>query len=83
MLNTLKVIALSALLLPAASICAQTEDSASSSTAPVARVYVTRPTHLDGFNVSSAGKLKGRSGPFSAWAWFFALPEFEPTRLPR
>ena len=66
MLNTLKVIALSALLLPAASICAQTEDSASSSTAPVARVYVTRPTHLDGFNVSSAGKLTPVPGsPFS------------------
>lgn len=37
-----------------------------SSTSPVARVYVTRPTHLDAFNVSSTGKLTAVPGsPFS------------------
>jgi hypothetical protein len=61
----LKYLALSFLLLPVASTFAQMEES-TSPTAPVARVYVTRPTHLDVFNVSSSGKLTPISGsPFS------------------
>lgn len=59
--STLKLLALSVLLLPAASIYAQTENST-----PVAHVYVTRPTHLDAFDVSSSGKLTAVPGsPFS------------------
>jgi len=61
----LKFLALSFTLLSAGLTYAQTEDS-NSSTAPVARVYVTRPTHLDVFNVSSSRKLTPISGsPFS------------------
>ena len=63
--STLKFVALSVTLLSACFTYAQTEDS-TSSTSPVARVYVTRPTHLDVFNVSSSGKLTPISGsPFS------------------
>jgi hypothetical protein len=40
--------------------------SAASSTSPVAFVYVTRPTHIDGFAVSSSGKLTPVPGsPFA------------------
>jgi hypothetical protein len=64
-LSTLKLLALSATLLSIASAYAQTEESTSSST-PVAHVYVTRPTHLDAFDVSSSGKLTAVPGsPFS------------------
>jgi len=64
-LTTLKFVALSVVLLPVAAINAQTKDSTSSS-GPVARVYVTRPTHLDAFDVSSSGKLTAVPGsPFS------------------
>jgi hypothetical protein len=46
---------------------AQTSEStAASSSSPVAYVYVTRPTHLDGFAASSSGKLTAVPGsPFS------------------
>jgi hypothetical protein len=45
---------------------AQTSESAENSTAPVAHIYVTRPTHLDAFDVSSAGRLTAVAGsPFS------------------
>jgi hypothetical protein len=61
----LKFVALSFTLLPACLTYAQTEDSNSSS-APVAHVYVTRPTHLDAFDVSASGKLTAVPGsPFS------------------
>jgi hypothetical protein len=63
--RTLKLLACPVALLCTAATYAQTAtpDSASS---PVARVYVSRPTHLDAFNVSSAGKLTPVPGsPFS------------------
>jgi hypothetical protein len=46
---------------------AQTSEStAASSSSPVARVYVSRPTHVDAFDVSSSGKLTAVPGsPFS------------------
>jgi hypothetical protein len=45
---------------------AQTSESAEKTTAPVAHVYVTRPTHLDAFDVSSSGRLTAVAGsPFS------------------
>ena len=65
--STMKLFALLATLLSTAAAYAQTEtpESASSSS-PVARVYVSRPTHLDGFDVSSSGKLTPVPGsPFS------------------
>lgn len=46
---------------------AQTSEAATnSSSSPVAYVYVTRPTHLDGFAASSSGKLTAISG--SPWS---------------
>lgn len=54
-----------AAILPAAS--AQTsDDSVDNSSSPVAYVYVSRPTHVDGFAASSSGKLTAISG--SPWA---------------
>jgi hypothetical protein len=46
---------------------AQTSEStAASSSSPVARVYVSRPTHVDAFDVSSSGKLTPVPGsPFA------------------
>jgi hypothetical protein len=36
---------------------AQTSESAAATSSPVAYVYVSRPTHMDGFAASSSGKL--------------------------
>jgi len=45
---------------------AQADDQPESSTKPVTYVYVTRPTHLDGFSVASNGKLTAVPGsPFA------------------
>src|SRR5271156_6202731 len=35
----------------------ETDETAAASSSPVAYVYVSRPTHIDGFAVSSNGKL--------------------------
>jgi hypothetical protein len=44
----------------------QTKESPAATSPPVAYVYVSRPTHVDGFAVSSAGKLTPVPGsPFS------------------
>jgi hypothetical protein len=44
----------------------QTSESAAANGAPVAYVYVSRPTHVDGFAASSSGKLTPVPGsPFS------------------
>ncbi len=40
---------------------AQTDDQPASSSTPVTYVYMTRPTHLDGFSVASNGKLTRRA----------------------
>jgi hypothetical protein len=61
----MKSLALLVTLLSTAAAYAQTEATEAASS-PVARVYVTRPTHVDAFNVSSAGKLTAVPGsPFS------------------
>jgi hypothetical protein len=45
---------------------AQTSESTAATSSPVAYVYVSRPTHVDGFAVSSSGKLTPVPGsPFS------------------
>jgi len=63
--STLKFVALSLSLLPAGLAYGQSEAS-TSSTAPVAYVYVARPTHIDGFAASSSGKLTPVPGsPFA------------------
>jgi len=50
---------------------AQTASSAATAAGPVAYVYVTRPTHLDAFAVSSSGKLTPVPGsPFSGIALY-------------
>jgi hypothetical protein len=44
----------------------ETSEKAAASASPVAYVYVARPTHIDGFAVSSSGKLTAVPGsPFS------------------
>jgi hypothetical protein len=44
----------------------QTSESTAATSSPVAYVYVSRPTHLDGFAASSSGKLTAVPGsPFS------------------
>jgi hypothetical protein len=69
MLSKLHVYLLSALmagavLVPAAG--AQSAKAASTSGSPVAYVYVSRPTHVDGFSASSTGQLTPVPGsPFS------------------
>jgi hypothetical protein len=56
---------LASLLTPLSAI-AQTDEQTESSTKPVTYVYVTRPTHLDGFSVASNGKLTAVPGsPFA------------------
>lgn len=51
---------------PLASIQAGAEDQPASSSKPVTYVYVTRPTHIDGFSVASNGKLTAVPGsPFA------------------
>jgi hypothetical protein len=61
----MKFFALLFTLLPAAATYAQTDVPASSSN-PVAYVYVTRPTHIDGFAASSSGVLTPVPGsPFA------------------
>jgi hypothetical protein len=63
--STLKFVALSLSLLPAGLAYGQGEAS-TSSTGPVAYVYVARPTHIDGFAASSSGKLTPVPGsPFA------------------
>ena len=63
--RTLKLLACPVALLCTAATCAQTATPASTSS-PLARVYVSRPTHLDAFDVSSVGKLTPVPGsPFS------------------
>jgi hypothetical protein len=50
---------------------AQTASSAATAAGPVAYVYVTRPTHLDAFSVSSSGKLTPVPGsPYSGIALY-------------
>ena len=61
----MKSLALLVALLSAAAAYAQTETPESFSST-VARVYVSRPTHVDAFDVSSSGKLTAVPGsPFS------------------
>jgi hypothetical protein len=61
----MKSLALLVTLLSTAAACAQTEAPEATSS-PVARVYVSRPTHVDAFDVSSFGKLTPVPGsPFS------------------
>jgi hypothetical protein len=61
----MKLLACLVALLCTAATYAQTATPASTSS-PVARVYVSRPTHVDAFDVSSAGKLTPVPGsPFS------------------
>jgi hypothetical protein len=63
--RTMKLLACLIALLCTGAAYAQTATPASTSS-PVARVYVSRPTHLDAFDVSSAGKLTPVPGsPFS------------------
>lgn len=63
--RTMKLFACLVGLLCTAATYAQTAAPASTSS-PVARVYVSRPTHVDAFNVSSSGKLTPVPGsPFS------------------
>jgi len=57
----MKSLALLVTLLSTAAAYAQTEATQATSS-PVARVYVTRPTHVDVFNVSSSGKLTPAPG---------------------
>jgi hypothetical protein len=61
----MKSLALLVTLLSTAATYSQTETPATASS-PVARVYVTRPTHLDGFDVSASGVMTAVPGsPFS------------------
>jgi hypothetical protein len=63
----MKSFALLVTLLSTATAYAQTDfPEANSSSASVAYVYVSRPTHVDAFAVSSGGKLTAVPGsPFS------------------
>lgn len=52
-------------------VIAQTAASTTTTTGPVAYVYVTRPTHLDAFAVSPGGKLSAVAGsPYSGIALY-------------
>ena len=51
---------------PAQTSTDQTSETSAATSSPVAFVYVARPTHVDGFAVSSSGKLTAVPGsPFS------------------
>jgi hypothetical protein len=74
MLPKLTAFAIAALALGASHVqtaAAQTATGTTTSSGPVAYVYVTRPTHLDGFAASSHGKLTPVPGsPFSGIALY-------------
>ncbi len=60
-------IALCLAALPAVPTFAQADAEPDSSSTPVTYVYVTRPTHIDGFSVASNGKLTAVPGsPFAS-----------------
>lgn len=51
---------------------AQVTESSTTASSPVAYVYVTRPTHLDAFAVSSGGKLTAVPGsPYASTSLYF------------